>query len=114
MYELAIEGVDSEELEAEDEAPAPPTPSVTGAPTERARESGTFDDFGAELAASIQERVLGSLERSLGKSATAASTKAAEDGDVEDLATRTSGLEEQIRARVEAALKAKGISRDKL
>ncbi|MBA3381166.1 MAG: hypothetical protein H0T97_04770, partial [Actinobacteria bacterium] len=40
-----------------------------------------------------------SLERSLGKHATPSTTSAAEDADVDGLAERTSGLEEQIRAR---------------
>ena len=114
VYELAIEGVESEEVAAE-EVPTPPpspVPPTAPAPANPARDRGKFEDFGTELAASIQERVLGSLERSLGKRPTAASPEAAEDGDLEDLATRTAGLEEQIRARVEAALKAKGISRD--
>ncbi len=39
-------------------------------------------------------------------------TAAAEDADVDGLAARSSALEEQIRARVEATLKAKGISPD--
>lgn len=111
VYELAIEGVDAEELEAEEEAPAPPAPPPASAPpvpAERAR----FESFGKELAASIQKRVLDSLEQSLGKSATEVSTEAAEDADLEDLAARTAGLEEQIRARVEAKLKAKGIAPD--
>ncbi|MDQ3671060.1 MAG: adenylate/guanylate cyclase domain-containing protein [Actinomycetota bacterium] len=111
VFELAIEGVATEELEADHgapEPPAPPAPSAPGTPAERER----FEDFGKELAASIQKRVLGSLERSLGKSAT--STEAAEDADVGDLAARTSGLEEQIRARIEAKLKAKGIPRDEI
>ena len=117
VYELAIEGVESEELAAEEEevptppsAPAAPAP----APVDRRGDIGKPRDFGKDLAASIQERVLGSLERSLGKHAPPTSTTVAEDADVEGLATRSSALEEQIRARVEAALKAKGISRDEL
>lgn len=111
VFELAIEGVATEELEAEEgvpEPPAPPAPRAPRTPAERER----FEDFGKELAASIQKRVLGSLERSLGRSAI--STEAAEDADVDDLAARTSGLEEQIRARIEAKLKAKGIPRDEI
>ena len=117
VYELAIEGVESEELAAEEEVPAPPSPPpspAAPAATGRAREIGRSRDFGKDLAASIQERVLGSLERNLGKQASPASTTPAEDADVEDLATRTSALEDQIRARVEAALRAKGISRDEV
>jgi len=37
---------------------------------------------------------------------------AGEDSDVEDLAARAASLEERILARVEQALRAKGISRD--
>ena len=92
---------------------APRRRSARCAGTGRARpRDGQFESFGTELAASIQERVLGSLERSLGKHGTPSTTLAAEDADVDDLAARSSALEEQIRARVEAALKAKGISPD--
>ena len=117
VYELAIEGVESEDVAAEEGVPVPTPPSPPSSPaaptaSQRARDRGTFEDFGAELAASIQERVLSSLDRSLGKRSTRESPSADEDADVDDLATRTSGLEEQIRARVEAALKAKGISPD--
>ena len=115
VYELAIEGVESEEVAPEEEVPsAPSPPSAPAAPTpaERPRDSGRFQDFGSELAATIQERVLGSLERTLGKHATPPSTAAAEDADVDGLAARSSALEEQIRARVEAALRAKGIAND--
>ena len=114
VYELAIEGVESEDVAAEEVPTPPPSPAppTAPAPADRARGKGKFEDFGTELAASIQERVLGSLERSLGTHATLRTTSVEEDADVEGLAERTSGLEEQIRARVEAALKAKGISRD--
>ncbi|MBA3382044.1 MAG: adenylate/guanylate cyclase domain-containing protein [Actinobacteria bacterium] len=115
VFELAIEGVENEELTAEEDVPAPSSPPPSPAaptPADRAHEISKSRDFGADLAASIQERVLGSLERSLGKHATPSTTSAAEDADVDGLAERTSGLEEQIRARVEAALRAKGISRD--
>lgn len=117
VYELAIEGVESEDLVAEEDVPAPsspPPPPAAPAPADRAREIGKSRDFGTDLAATIQERVLGSLERSLGKHATPPTTSAAEDADVEGLAARSSALEEQIRARVEAALRAKGISRNEL
>ncbi len=116
VYELAIEGVDSDDVSpAEVEAPmAPSPPSAPAPPTpaERPRDSGKFQDFGSELAATIEERVLGSLERSLGKHASPPTTAHAEDADVDGLAARSSALEEQIRARVEAVLKAKGISPD--
>ena len=113
VYELAIEGVESEDVAAEEVPTPPPSPAppTAPAPADRARGKGKFEDFGTELAASIQERILGSLERSLGTHATLRTTSVEEDADVEGLAERTSGLEEQIRARVEAALKAKGISR---
>jgi len=115
VYELAIEGVESEEVAAEEDVPITPTPPsapAAPAPADPAPGREKFQDFGTELAASIQERVLGSLERSLGNRPHAPPPSAAEDADVEDLATRTSALQGQIQARVEAALKAKGISRD--
>ena len=112
VYELAIDGVESEDVAPEDvpSAPSPPTPIAPPTPAERPRDA--FHDFGSELAATIQERVLGSLERSLDKHATPSPTAAAEDADLDGLAARSAALEEQIRARVEATLKAKGISPD--
>ncbi|CAN5377133.1 hypothetical protein BH20ACT13_BH20ACT13_00650 [soil metagenome] len=69
VHELVIEGVESEEVAAEEDVPITPTPPsapAAPAPADPARGREKFQDFGTELAASIQERVLGSLERSLG------------------------------------------------
>ena len=99
VYELAIEGVESAEVAAEEDVPITPTPlsaPAARAPADPARGREKFQDFGTELAASIQERVLGSLERSLGNRPYAPRLSAAEDADVEDLATRTSALQGQI------------------
>lgn len=99
VYELAIEGVETEEVEE----PAPPAP----ADSER-----RFEDFGSRVAASIQEQVLRSLDRRLGKAGTPSSRPPGENEDVADLAERGVSLQDQILARVDAALKAKGLSRE--
>ena len=60
VYELAIEGVESEDVAAEEVPTSPPSPAppTAPAPADRAPDKGKFEDFGTELAASIQERVL--------------------------------------------------------
>ena len=66
--------------------------------------------IGARLAAGIQERVAASLERSLGKVAPSSDTAASDDSSaVDDLASRAADFEERISARIEDALRAKGI-----
>jgi class 3 adenylate cyclase len=115
VYELAIEGV---EAEAGEEAP-------TGALAEGAAEPSQqeldrrFDELGTRYAARIQEKVLRSLERDFRRGRRASRTRkveppsfrpAGEDADIEGLAARAASLEEQIVARVEEALRAKGIS----
>jgi class 3 adenylate cyclase len=102
VYELAIEGVETAEP---DEAEEPP---VERAPEPRGRDAGQrFEELGAQYAAHIQEQVMRSLLR----------TKApprgeGDDANVENLAARASDLEERIVARVEEALRARGISPD--
>jgi class 3 adenylate cyclase len=100
VYELAIDGVESTPVEE-----PPPPASRSQGPEPR------LEDFGTRLAASIQERVLRSLERRA-TADTPSSTPDAEDADVDDLATRAASLQEQILARLDAALRAKGISRE--
>ncbi len=73
-----------------------------------------FDDFGKRLAASIEEQVARKLERAFERIETSSTASATddEDADIEDLAARSARLGEAINARVDAALKAKGITRD--
>jgi class 3 adenylate cyclase len=106
------------ELEIEDlETPGPGDVTVVPATTEDAPAAlerdleKRFEDLGTRLAASIQESVVGSLERTLGKVGGTSDTSPGEDSDVEDIASRAAALEAKITARVDAALRAKGISR---
>jgi class 3 adenylate cyclase len=114
VYELAIEGVDTEEPPAaEPAAAAPPEPPAAAEEQELDRR---FEDLGARYGAQIREDVLRSLERTLGRRrssrARKAESPAGEDEDVDGLAARASALEEQIVSRIEEALRAKGISPD--
>ena len=117
VYELDIEGV----APAPDGPSAPPpqpppTGSQEGATPDRREEQleRRIEDYGARLAAEIRGRVLDKLERRLGakREEPSAAGAADDDADVEDIASRADSLEQQIRARVEAALEARGISRD--
>ena len=100
VYELEIEGVS----QAQPEAGAPPgeppkakPPAPTGPPS---------DDFGTKLERRIQETVLRIVDKSLSK---VAPQPPAGHSDVDEIAERAS-FDDQIRARVDAALRAKGIS----
>jgi class 3 adenylate cyclase len=112
VYELAIEGVETEEAEAVDEPAQPEVPSpATPASTvgEQAIER-RFDDLGKRLAAGIEEQVARRLESAFEKLDATSRRAPGEDRDVDDLAARSATLEEKIHARVEAALRAKGLS----
>ena len=102
VYELEIAGLERDEQPVARADEAEP-------PRERDIEK-RFEDFGARLAAGIQERVAASLERSLGKVAPSSDTAASDDSSaVDDLASRAADFEERISARIEDALRAKGI-----
>jgi class 3 adenylate cyclase len=103
IYELAIEGVETDETAATDELAAPPP--AKAAPKPPAPEDVGFEDLGARYAARIQEKVLRSL---LGEEP----DRRREDADVEDLASRSDELQERISAKVKAALRARGIAPD--
>ena len=120
VYELEIEGVETEEEAEPVEAPAPPAPPPPEAPsppapgpkaTEQEIER-RFDDLGERLAAGIQEQVSQRLERAFEKLESVPSRIPDEDTDVEDLVARSASLEERIRARVDAALRARGLADD--
>jgi class 3 adenylate cyclase len=103
VYELAID-------EPETKVKAPPsvpvrTDAEPPAPVERDIEK-RFEDLGARLAAAIEDRVLSSFEWRVGEREDG---EADEDSNVEDLATRAASLGDRISARVEAALRARGI-----
>jgi class 3 adenylate cyclase len=119
VYELAIEGVETDEVVAAEKtaADAPVEPAPPPAQPEAAQ---SFEELGAQYAARIQEKVLRSLlgedkgDRRSRRSRDGESGSVAEDedADVEDLAARASELQERITARVEEALRARGISPD--
>jgi len=120
VYELEIEGVETEEEAEPAEAsasPAPPPPAAPRPPgpgpkaTEQEIER-RFDDLGERLAAGIQEQVTQRLERAFEKLESLPSRIPDEDTDVEDLVARSASLEERIRARVDAALRARGLADD--
>ena len=103
VYELAID--EPEPVPAEE----PTVPAVVDekAPARVGRDIETrFEDLGSRLAAAIEDGVLASLERRLGKGE---EPKPAEAADVEALATRAASLGDRITARVEEALRARGI-----
>jgi class 3 adenylate cyclase len=107
VYEVAIEGVGDEQVEE----PAPATREERPPSREQDIER-RFEDLGSRLAAGIQEQVLSKLEGALGKVQMPRAAPEGESSDVDDIAARVDSLGEKITARVEAALKAKGITRD--
>ena len=125
VYELEIEGVETDEATAEEPTtptrpappapPAPEPPRVPAAPPAKTTEheiERRFDDLGERLAAGIQEQVADRLERAFAKLESLPSRTPDEDEDVEDLVARSASLEEKIRARVDAALRARGLAGD--
>lgn len=120
VFELYIEGVETEHEEdteradgvATFEPPSPPVPPAPPSATSEQAIEGSFDDLGKRLAASIEEEVARKLERVFERLETTPTSPAGEDADVESLAARSSSLGEKIRARVDAALRAKGITDD--
>ena len=96
VYELAIDGVETEAL-AQPERVPPVSPP---------------DEFRDRLRASIQERVDRELRAAFGDAEEAVASESDDDAEVDALAGRTADLGERISARVEAALRAEGITRD--
>jgi class 3 adenylate cyclase len=101
VYELEIAGLEGD---AQPVVPAPQAQPPAASDADR-----RLEDLGARVAATIEERVLASVERSLGK---AASEAGASESAADDLASRLAGLDEQISARIADALRAKGIDLD--
>jgi len=120
VYELAIEGVETEQEEDAKIAEGVATPELQSPPVPPEPPPGTgeqaierrVDDLGKRLAAGIEEQVARKLERVFERLETSPTGSAGEDADVEDLAARSSSLEEKIRAQVDVALRAKGITDD--
>jgi class 3 adenylate cyclase len=118
VFELAIDGVEIEQKDRESEGVATPEPPSPPAPPEPSSTAGEqtierrFDDLGKRLAAGIEEQVARKLERAFDRLGTQPIRTDEEDADVENLAARSAALDEQIQARVDAALRAKGIAAD--
>jgi class 3 adenylate cyclase len=110
VFEIAIDGLEREELPRAEEsvdvavpaAPQPPAPPGPGQVEEDI--SRRFDDLGARLSAGIRESVLRSLEEKLGSKGAAGDPSA-----VDDIAERFESLGDEIDARIRAALRRKGI-----
>ena len=104
VYELEIEGVPATADSEPEPAASPPAGPRPARRTGEKEFERRFEDLGHRLADSIQERVLGMLERTLGDAAPPSSS--AGDEDVEDIAARAASFEDRIRAQVEASLRA--------
>jgi hypothetical protein len=107
VFEIAIDDLESAATSTV-EQPQPEPPSPAEVPVARGLEQDRDrldEDFGARLAAGIQERVLRSLEATLGR-------RGEETLAVDDMASRFESLGAEIDARVRAALAKKGIAPD--
>ena len=120
VYELEIEGVETEGETEPVEAPAPAprepepprAPAPPGAKATEHEIERRFEDLGERLSAGIQEQVAQRLERAFEKLESLPARAGDEDTDVDDLVARSASLEEKIRARVDAALRARGLADD--
>jgi hypothetical protein len=109
VFEVAIDGLELEDVEpapaaAEPSmpvAPVPPSPTGGGLDRDIARR---FEDLGTRLAAGIQERILRSFDEKTGRADSPSS--------VDDIAARMESLGDEIDARVRAALARKGLDND--
>ena len=106
VFEVAIAGLELEDVEpapsaAEVPAPAAPVPPSPPGGELEVDIARRFEDLGARLAAGIQERVLRSFDEKAGQAASPSS--------VDDIAARVESLGDEIDARVRAALARKGV-----
>jgi hypothetical protein len=116
VYELAIEGVEVEQEEVAEtstrEPPSPPAPAKPPSTTVEQTIERRFENLGKHLASGIEEQVARKLEHAFDRWGASPVRTDEEDADVENLAARSAALDEKIRDRVAAALKAKGIAAD--
>jgi class 3 adenylate cyclase len=106
VFEVAIDGLELEDIEpapsaAEVPAPAAPVPPSPPGGELEVDIARRFEDLGARLAAGIQERVLRSFDEKAGQATSPSS--------VDDIAARVESLGDEIDARVRAALARKGV-----
>jgi class 3 adenylate cyclase len=118
VFELAIDGVEIQQKDREavgaatQEPPSRPVPAEPSSTTGEQAIERRFDDLGKRLAAGIEEQVARKLERAFDRLGAQPTSTDEEDADVENLAARSAALDEKIQARVDAALRAKGIAAD--
>ena len=106
VFEVAIDGLEQEDVEAA-QVPEAPVPAAPPPPAGKELERDIalrFDDLGARLAAGIQERVLRSFEEKAGLPG--------KESSVDHIAARVESLGDEIDARMRAALAKKGIPPD--
>jgi class 3 adenylate cyclase len=103
VYELEIEGVSQAPVQAR------PEPKAKEKGKREVPPGAPGEDFGKRLEKRIQDSVLRIVDAKLGKFA----PPPGPDEDVEEIAERAASFDEQIRAKVDAALKAKGITYEK-
>ena len=111
VFEIAIDDLEREEPSRAEEsvdvaAPAPPEPPAPPGPGDELAQDAPrrFEDFGARLSAGIQESVLRSLEERLARKDGGGDPSA-----VDDMASRFETLGAEIDARIQAALRKKGL-----
>jgi class 3 adenylate cyclase len=106
VFELDIDGVES--TPAPPREPAKKSKPPRGVPKRSKKGDSEFErrveDWSQRLSDGIQERVLRSLDKSLGKVAPPAEGEQADDEAVDELAERS--FEERIKAKVEEAVRA--------
>ena len=111
VFEIAIDDLEREKPSRAEEsvdvaAPAPPEPPAPPGPGDELAQDTPrrFEDFGARLSAGIQESVLRSLEERLARKDGGGDPSA-----VDDMASRFETLGAEIDARIQAALRKKGL-----
>jgi class 3 adenylate cyclase len=118
VYELEIEGVQSEHPQAETTVPPPEKPKSKKQKPKRDRESEfeqRMEQWATNLSERIQERVYRTLDKRLPKAPESVDVPPPEESaDLDDLAARADAFEERIRARVEEAMKASGVPPDQM
>jgi class 3 adenylate cyclase len=100
VYELAIEGVQAEAEDVDEAVADAPAPARDPAESQA--------EFRDRLKASIRQRVERELLAAFGDAEPAVATEA-DDAAVDELAGRTADLGDKISARIEAALRKKGM-----
>ncbi len=108
VYELEIEGIPAP-VPAPEPGPAPaPAPDRRAGKQKERQFERRVEDAAERFAANVQDRILRMLDRTLAKLPEPPATPD-DDRAVENIAERAASLDEQIRTRVEASLRAAGV-----